>query len=143
MKHCTEVVQHCTLGFVLSNNDRQSVLLLEKESPPEHQGMLNGIGGKIELAETPLACIRRECREETGLQIAEDRWYLIERGFTFSGSNLFIYAAICPAGQRVTQGDTGLAHWYPLMALPTQVVPDVPRLLQIAVRQSRSMKREN
>ena len=132
-------MKHCTVGFVL---DRQSVLLLKKEKPPEHQGMLNGIGGKIEPAETPLACIRRECRKETGLHIVEDRWYLIERGFIFGGGDLFIYAAICPAGQKVTKGDTGRARWYPIMALPKRVVSDVPRLTHIAVRQARSMKRE-
>ena len=34
-----------------------------------HQGKWNGLGGKLEPAETPEECARREIREESGLEV--------------------------------------------------------------------------
>lgn len=55
-------------GF-LFDNEKNSVLLIRKERPDWQKGSLNGIGGKIELGESPLEAIIREFQEETGLQV--------------------------------------------------------------------------
>jgi 8-oxo-dGTP diphosphatase len=64
------------LGFVFDKNTRD-LLLIKKKKPVWQNGLLNGIGGKIEDGETELQAMIREFREETGgiCTIAED-WKL-------------------------------------------------------------------
>ncbi len=66
-----------TLGFVMSP-DRRRVLLVHRNRRAEdaHAGKYNGLGGKVERDEDVVACLRREVREESGLECAE----LILRG---------------------------------------------------------------
>ncbi len=54
------------LGFLFDIND-DTVLLVRKNRPSWQNGLLNGIGGKIEPGETPLEAMVREFKEETGL----------------------------------------------------------------------------
>ena len=58
-----------TLGFVLSP-DRQRVLLVHRNARAhdEHLGKYNGLGGKMELGEDVVSCMRREIREEAGIE---------------------------------------------------------------------------
>ena len=64
---CTPIL--ATLGFVMSP-DRSRVLLVHRNRRPEdaHRGKYNGLGGKLERDEDIVACIRREIREESGLE---------------------------------------------------------------------------
>lgn len=50
-------------GFVFSP-DSQAVALIRKNKPEWQKGKLNGIGGKIEEGEDPLAAMVREFHEE-------------------------------------------------------------------------------
>jgi 8-oxo-dGTP diphosphatase len=61
-----------TLGFVISP-DRRRVLLVHRNRRAEdaHAGKYNGLGGKVERDEDIVACLRREVREESGLECAE------------------------------------------------------------------------
>lgn len=61
------------LGFAF-NKSREYVLLIRKEKPEWQRGKLNGIGGKIEPNESGHQAMRREFREETGIDC--DRWAL-------------------------------------------------------------------
>lgn len=56
-----------TLGFIYCE-DTEEVLLLNRIKHP-WMGRWNGVGGKLEIGESPLACIIRETSEETGLDI--------------------------------------------------------------------------
>jgi 8-oxo-dGTP diphosphatase len=58
-----------TLGYVLSE-DRRHVLLVHRNRRPEdaHYGKYNGLGGKLDAGEDVVACMRREIREESGLE---------------------------------------------------------------------------
>lgn len=58
-----------TLGYVLSP-DRGRVLLIHRNRRPNdpHFGKYNGLGGKLDPGEDVVACIRREIREESGLE---------------------------------------------------------------------------
>jgi len=58
-----------TLGYVLSE-DRQRVLMVHRNARPEdhHLGKYNGLGGKLEPAEDVVGGMRREIREEAGIE---------------------------------------------------------------------------
>lgn len=58
-----------TLGYVLSP-DRGRVLMIHRNARPgdQHLGKYNGLGGKIERDEDVVACMRREIREEAGIE---------------------------------------------------------------------------
>lgn len=58
-----------TLGYVLSP-DGACVLLIHRNRRPDdpHFGKYNGLGGKLDAGEDVVACIRREVREESGLE---------------------------------------------------------------------------
>jgi 8-oxo-dGTP diphosphatase len=58
-----------TLGYVVSE-DKRRVLLVHRNRRPEdaHYGKYNGLGGKLDTAEDVVACMRREIREESGLE---------------------------------------------------------------------------
>ncbi|RTL01042.1 MAG: NUDIX domain-containing protein [Proteobacteria bacterium] len=62
-------MQKYVLAF-LFNTKLNQVLLLKKNRGPEHLiGKWTGLGGKVEAGETPLSAIKREVKEESGLQI--------------------------------------------------------------------------
>lgn len=56
------------LGFCFSN-DMCNVALIKKNKPEWQNGLLNGIGGKIEPNELPIDAMQREFMEETGVMI--------------------------------------------------------------------------
>lgn len=63
-----------TLGYVLSP-DRSRVLLVHRNARPgdQHLGKYNGLGGKLERDEDVLAGMRREIREEAGIECVSMR----------------------------------------------------------------------
>lgn len=83
-----------TLGFI-RNPATNSVLLLNRQKKP-WMGRWNGVGGKLDLEETPLHCIQRETLEETGLDLDQDqfidcgvmRWFVDDEDF--NGVHIFV-----------------------------------------------------
>lgn len=63
------------LGFAFGERKgRPAVLLVQKSSPEWQAGKYNGVGGKIEIGETPIDAMCREFLEETGIGSSEDDW---------------------------------------------------------------------
>jgi 8-oxo-dGTP diphosphatase len=61
-----------TLGYVFSPDGRQVLLVHRNRRPTDpHFGKYNGLGGKLEADEDVVACLRREIREESGLECEE------------------------------------------------------------------------
>jgi 8-oxo-dGTP diphosphatase len=58
-----------TLGYVLSPDGRQVLLIHRNRRPADpHLGKYNGLGGKLDRGEDVVTCLRREVREEAGLE---------------------------------------------------------------------------
>jgi 8-oxo-dGTP diphosphatase len=61
-----------TLGYILSPDGRRVLLVHRNRRPGDpHFGKYNGLGGKLEAGEDVAACMRREIREESGLECVE------------------------------------------------------------------------
>lgn len=61
-----------TLGYVLSP-DRAETLLIHRNARDhdQHLGKYNGLGGKMDPDEDVVTCMRREIREEAGIECEE------------------------------------------------------------------------
>src|SRR5262245_31280193 len=58
-----------TLGYVLSPDGRRVLLIHRNRRPDDaHFGKYNGLGGKLHAGEDVVAGMRREIREEAGLE---------------------------------------------------------------------------
>jgi 8-oxo-dGTP diphosphatase len=58
-----------TLGYVLSPDGRQVLLIHRNRRPADtHFGKYNGLGGKLDAGEDVVSGLRREVREESGLE---------------------------------------------------------------------------
>ncbi|MFW3344321.1 NUDIX hydrolase [Aliarcobacter butzleri] len=72
--------------------DGSKILLLRKNNPDWQKGLYNGVGGKVDLDETPLEAIIRECQKEVGLEILN--WNQIETIPLQSGVDLTYFFAV-------------------------------------------------
>jgi 8-oxo-dGTP diphosphatase len=61
------------LGFMLDERGEQ-VVLIRKNKPTWQAGKWNGVGGKIEPGEVPIAAMVREFAEETSRFTSESDW---------------------------------------------------------------------
>ncbi len=66
-------MRNYVLGFMF-NADRSEVVLTRKAKPAWRAGRLNGVGGKIEAGERPLAAMVREFAEGTGFRTCAQDW---------------------------------------------------------------------
>ena len=80
------------LGFLFST-DLKFVALIHKKRPAWQAGKLNGIGGKIERNEVPSEAMRREFREEAGLEVGDWQHFATLRGRDWS---VFVFCATSP-----------------------------------------------
>jgi hypothetical protein len=66
-------------GFLFRENKTQ-VALIEKQRPAWQKGKLNGIGGRVEIDETPREAMKREFKEEAGADISQWRAFCYLQG---------------------------------------------------------------
>lgn len=99
-----------TLCF-LTRGDQ--VLMLHRSKPP-NLGLWNGVGGHLEPGESPLACVLREVREETGFELSSARFagVLTWEGFEIPTGGLYIFTAEAPDGEPLPCAE-GPLEWKP------------------------------
>jgi len=115
-----------TLGYVFSP-DGKRVLLIHRQgrAGDQHLGKYNGLGGKLEAGEDVVACMRREIREEAGIECEEIRLCgtISWPGFGKGGEDWFgfIFRIDRFSGQPWTQNAEGTLSWVDVdrvMSLP-------------------------
>jgi 8-oxo-dGTP diphosphatase len=129
------------------HDDRLLMLLRRK---PPHAGQWNGVGGKIEPGESPLACVWREVREETTIDLARAREVRFggivtwppDEAVNGQGAGMHVYlaefddAAVTWSGDRLVVD--GTLHWHPQEwacdRTNPQVVENIPAFLQPMLR---------
>lgn len=63
-----------TLGYVLSPDKAQVLLIHRNARPDDHAlGKWNGLGGKLDRGEDVATCMKREIREEAGIEVTAMR----------------------------------------------------------------------
>ncbi|HEY4293961.1 8-oxo-dGTP diphosphatase [Luteibacter sp.] len=111
-----------TLGYVLSP-DGKSVLMIHRNARQDdmHLGKYNGLGGKMEPGEDIASCMRREIREEAGIECLEMslRGTLNWPGFGKHGEDWlgFIFVVTRFEGAPLTSNHEGALEWVPVEAL--------------------------
>ena len=116
MPYCPIVA---TLGYVLSPDGRQ-VLLVHRNARPddEHLGKYNGLGGKMEPEEDVVECMRREIREEAGIECLELslRGSINWPGFGKNGEDWlgFVFLITRFAGTPPASNPEGTLEWIDL-----------------------------
>jgi len=105
-----------TLGYVLSPDGRQ-VLMLHRNAREDdhHLGKYNGLGGKIEPDEDVLAGMRREIREEAGIDCEELqlRGTISWPGFGKQGEDWlgFLFVVTRFSGTPLERNPEGALEW--------------------------------
>lgn len=105
-----------TLGYIVSP-DRRRVLLVHRNRRPgdAHLGKYNGLGGKVEAGEDVVACLRREVREESGLECLDVvlRGTVSWPGFGKGGEDWFgfLFRVDRYAGEPWTENADGPLEW--------------------------------
>lgn len=105
-----------TLGYVLSS-DRSRVLLIHRNARPDdqHLGKYNGLGGKLEPEEDVASGMRREIREEAGIECDRMslRGTLSWPGFGKQGEDWlgFIFVITAYSGTPFESNPEGTLEW--------------------------------
>lgn len=105
-----------TLGYVFAP-DRRSILMIRRDARPDdvHFGKYNGLGGKLEPDEDAASGMRREIREEAGIECSSmDLAGTISwPGFGRDGANWFgfLFRIHDWTGTPHTGNDEGSLHW--------------------------------
>lgn len=115
-----------TLGYVMSP-DGQRVLLIHRNARQDdaHLGKYNGLGGKMQPDEDVVACMRREIREEAGIECEAMvlRGTISWPGFGSQGEDWlgFVFRIDRFTGTPLERNPEGELSWVPvkdIMSLP-------------------------
>ncbi|MBR6381621.1 MAG: 8-oxo-dGTP diphosphatase [Lachnospiraceae bacterium] len=107
-------MKNTTLCY-LEQKDSYLMLLRNRKEHDENAGKWIGVGGKFEEGESPVDCLLREVREETGLTLTE---YAFRGIVTFVSESwgteqMFLFTATGFTGRLVTDCPEGELRWIP------------------------------
>ena len=116
--------KHYVVGFLFSE-DYSRIVLIRKNRPDWQAGLLNGLGGKINLLdETPVTAMKREFKEESGVEV--DNW---KEFLKLEGEVSVVYFFIATGDTtKVTTIETGIVESYDVATLKERLGACVPNL---------------
>lgn len=105
-----------TLGYVMSPDGRRVLLIHRNRRLDDQQlGKYNGLGGKMEADEDVVACMRREIREEAGIECEDLRLVgtVSWPGFGANGEDWlgFIFRIDRYSGEPFRENAEGALEW--------------------------------
>ncbi len=105
-----------TLGYVLSADGKQALMIHRNARPgDQHLGKYNGLGGKVERDEDVAAGMRREIREEAGIECGTMRMRgtISWPGFGKQGEDWFGFVFVIEdyTGTPLTANPEGTLEW--------------------------------
>lgn len=121
-----------SLGFAFDAAAKR-VVLIQKARPSWQRGLLNGVGGHVEEGESYHACIAREFKEETGVEIYESNWKMFARLFS-PHFEMHVFAAFTNEityCRSITDEPISICNVDDLLSLPT--IGNVPWLIHAAI----------
>ncbi|MFC1960431.1 NUDIX domain-containing protein, partial [Chloroflexota bacterium] len=121
-----------TLGFVFDTALEQ-VLLIHKKRPAWQAGQINGVGGKLEVGETPVQGVLREVWEESDLSISADRW-THTADMEAADWLVHVFAAVYGGPRTDARAKTDeVLTWVPVDALPADVISNLTWLIPLCL----------
>jgi 8-oxo-dGTP diphosphatase len=122
-------------GFMF-DHERSEVALIRKAKTAWQKGLLNGIGGKIEVGETPEQAMVREFGEETGCANTEQsfRHYALIHG---AGWSVDFFYTIGDLSQLRTMEEEPIERvkLLDIHVLRSDMVENLPWLISLAIDQ--------
>lgn len=108
-----------TLGYIMSPDGTKTLLIHRNSRPGDHhRGKYNGLGGKLERDEDIVAGLKREIREEAGIECQELvlRGTISWPGFGKQGEDWFgfIFRIDSFSGTPFTENPEGTLSWVPV-----------------------------
>ncbi|MEM7033180.1 MAG: 8-oxo-dGTP diphosphatase [Chloroflexota bacterium] len=108
-----------TLGYVLSPDGKETLLIHRNARlDDEHYGKYNGLGGKLESDEDIVTGIKREIREEAGIECEEVvfRGTINWPGFGANGEDWFgfVFRIDRFSGTPIKENPEGELSWVPV-----------------------------
>lgn len=129
MTHQTTI--RATLLFVFTPG-LSEVLLIEKNKPDFHKGLLNGLGGKNLENESDIACASRELKEESNLIIPEQNWKYYAH-FHWQSWDVPVMAAVYSGKKSEAKSmEDNTVAWHACQPLPENCISNLTWLIPMA-----------
>ena len=131
----TERYRSLVAVYVMAINDQEEILLLRRANTGYRYGYYDMPAGHLEVGETLRQAALRELQEETGLVVSEDQLEFMELLHRMSGDRVYLdvfFQAKEWKGEVCLMEPEKCDHlaWFPLGALPENIVPHQQRVLQ-------------
>lgn len=107
-------MKETTLCYI--EKDKQYLMLYRnKKQADPNEGKWIGVGGKLEIGETPEQCLLREVREETGLELTEytQRGTIYFCSDTWEDEVMYLFTATGFCGEITRDCEEGELKWIP------------------------------
>ncbi len=125
-------MKYYVTGFLFTK-DSKYVVLIKKINPKWQEGLLNGVGGKIEENESSLDAMSREFKEETGVTIKAEEWINFSHIHRPGFYHLDLYYAHSELAFDVRTIEKEEVHIVEVNNLPKNIVPNLKWLIPLAL----------